>query len=233
MAHACMEGQVDTAKQLLLENKAELFKSSVKWTDKGGKDLDNPPIFIAIDYDYLEIVRAFLEAGAAVFINLKDENEYTPLQWASWTGRKEIVRLLIENGAKVDEDALDLAKECDEGDNQEVIDILLQHVDPYSNMQKDDQDAIMDKACRIGDLAMVQKMMESGYDYQKWKDRDGKYMVLSPMLMAVKYGHMDIVQLFVNKGIELNMYDTEIPQSAENADKPVIEHLIPGNPKGQ
>lgn len=117
-------------------------------------------------------------------------------------GHLDIVKLLLEKGgAKADDEAIQLAREFN---HSEVADYLLEHVDLYAGLEGD-ADAIMEKACREGDLNMVQKLFEEeDYDIEKWKDEDGKYMTFSPMYLAVKYGHISIVQLFAEKGVQVD-----------------------------
>ena len=118
-------------------------------------------------------------------------------------GHLEIVKILIEKGmATADEEALSLARE--DGHN-EVAEYLLKHIDLYANL-KGDSDGIMEKACREGDIIMVRKLLEEeNYDVAKWKDEDGKYLAFSPMYQAYKNGHMDIVQLFAEKGVQVDL----------------------------
>lgn len=156
----------------------------------------------------------------------------------------DIVKLLVEEGgASVEEEALSLARE---NDHNEVAEFLLKHVDLYSSLEGD-TDAIMEKvcilciyytmhgkkeqsiliprhewftlqACREGDVNMVRKLLEDdNYNYEKWKDEDGKYMAFSPMYLAVKNGHMEVVQLFAEMGVQMDVsnLDTVPEASAE------------------
>lgn len=193
LAVACINGNLDQVKQITASEET-IHSEPLHWEDSEGKELKSPAIFIAIDYGHTEIVQYLLEAGTPV--ELCDDNDYTVLQWASWTGHLPSVTALIEAGAKVDEEALDLAKE---NGHKEVADLLMQKVDLYSML--DDVDEVMEKACRQGDLAKVKQLMEEGYDYQKWKDEDGNYYKYSPMFMALKFGHLDIIQVFTEVGI--------------------------------
>ena len=62
---------------------------------------------------------------------------------------------------------------------------------------------------------MVRKLLEDeNYDVSKWKDEDGKYLAFSPMYLAVKHGHMDVVQLFAEKGLQVDM-DVAAPSVTE------------------
>lgn len=59
----------------------------------------------------------------------------------------------------------------------------------------------MDKACRNGDSLKVRELLDDeNYNLDQWKDGEGKYLALSPMYMAVKFGHYDVVQLFMDRG---------------------------------
>eukprot|EP00980_Cylindrotheca_fusiformis_P025525 scaffold13987_cov132-Cylindrotheca_fusiformis.AAC.2 len=203
LADACMSGSIDTAMGIL-EKSPQACKTELKWADSEGKELCSPPIFIAIDYGHVELLKRMIPLYKDSIDSLKDgEGDYTALSWASFTGNLEIVKLLIqESGAKVEDEALSLAREY--GHN-EVADLLLQHIDLYAGLE-DNPDAIMDKACREGDAIKVRQLLEEGnYDVEKWKDEEGKYLALSPMYMAVKFGHYDVVQLFAEKGVQVDM----------------------------
>jgi len=177
MAKACMQGDTETVKKLLAnkgatpDNDNDIdYSTPVQWTDSDGEALCSPPLFIAVDYGHLDTLCALLD-DAGISVDSKDDRGYTPLQWASWNGQQEIVQILIERGAKVDEDALDLAKEYD---HKDIAALLFQHVDLYSEIEGND-DAVMEKACRQGDLSKVQELMRKGYDLQKWKDEEGGF----------------------------------------------------------
>ena len=81
-------------------------------------------------------------------------------------------------------------------------------MDPYAHLDGD-QDEIMMKACREGDAQKVTAMLADGYDYNKWKAEDGKYQFFSPMNMAVKRGHIEIVQLFMEEGVHVEIGEME------------------------
>lgn len=203
LADACMSGAIDTVIEIL-EKSPEACQSELKWTDSDGKELSSPPLFIAIDYGHLELVTKMLPLHKDIIDSLKDgDGDYTPLSWASFTGNLDMVKLLIqEGGAKVEDEALSLAREYE---HKEIAELLLTHVDLYSGLA-DDPDAMMDKACREGDVAKVRQLLEvENYDVDKWKDEEGKYLSLSPMYMAVKFGHYDVIHLFAEKGVQVDM----------------------------
>ena len=204
---------------ILNDDDKSLLTKPLKWSDSDGQELCSPPIFIAIDYGLDELVAIMLplydvptksnndnnnnKTSATTLINTlsseQDGGGYTPLQWASWMGSLEIVKLLIQvGGAAVDEEAVSLARE---NDHEDIATFLQEHVDIYSNIDSTDLDTIMDKACRNGDSTKVRELLDDeNYNLDQWKDGEGKYLALSPMYMAVKFGHYDVVQLFMDRG---------------------------------
>ena len=201
----------------ILKNDATLLTKPLKWNDSDGQELCSPAIFIAIDYGLGELVSQMLplydtpakstnehdnKASATTLINTllsEEDGGYTALQWASWMGSLDAVQRLVQiGGALVDEEALSLARE---NDHNEIATFLQDHVDIYCDIDSTDLDAIMEKACRNGDEKKVRELLDNeNYDLDQWKDGEGNYLALSPMYMAVKFGHYDVVQLFMHRG---------------------------------
>lgn len=186
------------------QQQLQMLTKPLKWTDSDGQALCSPAIFIAIDYGLEELLKELLPLYGDSLINtITSEQDgkggYTPLQWASWTGSLPIVKLLIEIGhATVDEESVSLSREHD---HHALSDYLRQHFNIYANIDKDDIDAIMDKACREGDVEKVRELLnDEQYNLSQWLDDDGKFVALSPMYLAVKFGHYDVVQLFMERG---------------------------------
>jgi hypothetical protein len=111
------------------------------------------------------------------------------------------VKILVEEGrANVDDEALSLAREYD---HNEVAEYLLGHIDLYSGLEGDSE-TIMEIACREGDLNMVKKLLDvENYNIKKWIDLDGKCIALSPLHLAVKNCHVDLIQFFAEKGVQV------------------------------
>jgi hypothetical protein len=112
------------------------------------------------------------------------------------------VRILVEEGgAKVTENAMVLAR--DEG-HSTVVDYLQQHVDWYAGLEGD-ADAMMEKACREGDLEKVRQLVDvENYNIEQWKGEDGTCIDLAPMYSAVRNGHVELIHYFGEKGMQLN-----------------------------
>jgi len=211
MIVACKEGDAKTVSDLLQEDPGS-FSRSIEWTDNDQKDLDTPPIFIAVDYGHLDVVKVFAEAGD---VNVVDSNDYTPLQWASWNGNLEMVKFFISKNARVDQGALDLAKEYQHND---IVKTLIQHIDYYAGLGGD-IDEIMIKASREGDLAKVQELISDGYDFNKWMDEDGSYREYSPIYIAMKNGHVDLIREFMAAGVEAELHSTHFHYPEDDAAK--------------
>ncbi|KAL3769195.1 hypothetical protein ACHAWO_000841 [Cyclotella atomus] len=196
LSQACTSNSVSEAIKILSDAPA-LISEPLAWNDSDGKELTTPAIFIAIDYGHVELVKAMLQffKGDTSIDKLKSgSGDYNALGWASWVGNLEIVRLLVDVAdATVDDEALELSRESG---NAEVTKYLLENIDLYSNLDGD-ADAIMDKACREGDIAMVRRMLNFGYSPEQCAQ--------GPLFIAMKCGHMDIVSLFREVGVEINL----------------------------
>ena len=125
-------------------------------------------------------------------------------------GDLDIIKTLVKEGeAQVDEEALSLAREHG---HQKVAEFLLTHVDLYAGLV--DETDIMDKACREGDIAKVRQLLE-GADIDQWKDEEGRFLACSPVHLAMRHGHMELIQLFAEKGMRVDIND-EAPAAAES-----------------
>ena len=207
LADICMKGDAVALSEFLKgETEPVDLRQAIGWADNDGAELESPPIFVCIDYGHTECVSRLLDSGASP--NLQDANDYTPAQWAAWKGYVDILRLLIDRGASIDQQTLDLAQEEDGTATPDVMGLIRQHMDPYADLNGD-EDEIMMKACREGDAQKVKAMLAEGYDYNKWKAEDGKYQFFSPMNMAVKRGHIEIVQLFMEEGVHVEIGEME------------------------
>ena len=216
MAKACMSGDLDAVNELL-KNGYD-YRIPITWNDNKGNECKNAPIFIAVDYGYADMVRAFVHQGWGM--SERDDSDYTALDWAGWTGQLDLVQSLIGLGATPSQDGLDLARE---GGHEQVVAFLMQNMDLYKDLEGD-EDEIMMKATREGDLDKVKDLMEKGYDLDKWKDDEsGNYQAYSPMSVAYRTGNMKIMQVFMENGMEVEYNFRDNEQSAEEENAPSAE----------
>ena len=144
----------------------------------------------------------FSEKGCCRFYFSFPSSSNHFLVWRPSKGNLEIVKILVEEGrAKVDDEALYLAREYD---HVEVVQYLLDHMNPYSGLEGD-VDAVMERACREGDLNMVRELLNvEGYDIERWVDRDtGMCLAPSPLHLAVRNCHVDLIQFFAEMGVRV------------------------------
>merc|ERR1712228_317459 len=124
-------------------------------------------------------------------------------------GSGPIIDLLLTNGAKVDQDAIDQAKE---NGHDEIHTLLRSKMDWYADLDPNDLDEIMIKASREGDVPKVKELIEKGYDMSKWKkvggEDDGSYQEYSPIFIALKNGHIDVIREFLEAGVEAELIET-------------------------
>jgi ankyrin repeat protein len=196
LSKACTSNSISEVIKILSETPA-LINEPLSWNDSDGKELTTPAIFIAIDYGHVDLVNEmlqFFKSGTSIDKLKSGSGDYNALGWASWVGNLKIVKLLVEEAdATVDDEALELSRESG---NPEVTKYLLENIDLYSNLDGD-ADAIMSKACREGDIKMVQRMLNFGYSPEQCAE--------GPLFIAMKCGHMDIVTLFREVGVEMNL----------------------------
>ena len=98
LSEACASNSITTAVSILSSSPG-LISEPLPWTDSDGKELVAPPIFIAIDYGHVQLVREmlhFLKGHVNIDTLKSGTGDYTALSWASWAGRLEIVKLLVE-----------------------------------------------------------------------------------------------------------------------------------------
>ena len=84
LVQACIASDVTAAIDILSKSK-EYCIQSMSWFDSDGQELSTPPIYIAIDYGHADLVKAMLPIHGDILSTMKNDDDYTPLQWASWT----------------------------------------------------------------------------------------------------------------------------------------------------
>ncbi|MBO4712153.1 ankyrin repeat domain-containing protein [bacterium] len=100
----------------------ELVFKKGKTKDENGKEIETP----SLEEKRFAIAKLFVDKKAD--LELKDEDGWTALIWASWTGMPTVVDLLIKNGADVN--ALDNQKQsalmiASQRGNDKVVELLI------------------------------------------------------------------------------------------------------------
>ena len=191
-------------------------------------------------------VQALLDSGADV--NAKDENDMTALHWAASGGNEELVELLISKGADVN------AKEevgwtplhyAAAMNHKAIAELLLAKGADVNAKAKDGKtpqdfaygataelllkhggksDSIL-VAARVGDLAGVQALLDSGADVNA-KHENG----MTPLHLAATWGHKEVAELLIDNGADVNAKEevgwTPLHYAAAMNHKAIAELLL-------
>ncbi len=146
--------------------------------------------FAAIENGDVPKVREFISAG--VDINVEDDDGNTALLTASWSGNKEIVELLLANGADVNYETdayfyTALMRASGQG-HAEIARLLLNH-GANVNAEDDWQLTSLMRAAESGHFEVVRLLLEHGADASLRDDR-GK----TALELAEESGHFEVAE---------------------------------------
>ncbi|XP_065805789.1 caskin-2-like isoform X2 [Labrus bergylta] len=155
-----------------------------------------------------ELLSLLLEAQATV--DIKDINGMRPLHYAAWQGKADSVLLLLRAGAAVNSSSLDgqipLHLSAQYG-HYEVSEMLLQHQSNPCLMNKAKKTPL-DLACEFGRLKVAQLLLSSNMVAALLEGEGGDDNMdgpsLTPLHLAARNGHKDIIKLLLKAGIDIN-----------------------------
>lgn len=144
--------------------------------------------------------------------NINDLDKYntTALMYAARSGRKDIVELLVVNGADPhiitwnDKTAL---REAVKGGHKEIIKLLL---DVNSKFRERSIDYALVEACSKGEEDSVNLLLDRGANPNAKacsSDPNGPPIETTPLIQAVIKGGKDMVRLLLDKGANPNIKD--------------------------
>ncbi|XP_029015795.1 caskin-2-like isoform X3 [Betta splendens] len=154
-----------------------------------------------------ELLSALLEAQATV--DIKDSNGMRPLHYAAWQGKAESVLMLLRSGASVNSVSLDghipLHLSAQYG-HFEVSEMLLQHQSNPCLVNKAKKTPL-DLACEFGRVKVAQLLLSSNMvvallEGERKEQTDSAFT--TPLHLAARNGHKDIVLLLLKAGIDIN-----------------------------
>ncbi|XP_055787239.1 caskin-2-like isoform X4 [Salvelinus fontinalis] len=208
---AVKSGDILLANKLLAKvkcNKTKLL-SSTKRLNINYQDSDG---FSALHHAALtgttELLSLLLEAQATV--DIKDTNGMRPLHYAAWQGKADSVLLLLRAGASVNTPSQDgqipLHLSAQYGHYQ-VSEMLLQHQANPCLLNKANKTPL-DLACEFGRLKVAQLLLSSNMVVAllEGEELDGLDSASSntPLHLAARNGHKDIIRLLLKAGIDIN-----------------------------
>ncbi|CAF3835328.1 unnamed protein product [Rotaria magnacalcarata] len=155
-----------------------------------------------------EKLKLLIENGTNV--NLKDSKGLRPLHFAAWQGRTESVFILLRAGANVNEQSfegdtsLHLASQYG---HHEIVQLLLfHHADPTLLNRR--LLTPIELACEHGHFHVVNSLVHNRLCQQMILTNTNEQH--SPLHLAAKNGHTDIVRLLLMNGIDINQFSDAI-----------------------
>lgn len=145
---------------------------------------------------YLEVAKMLLNAGA--YVDVRNLNDFTPLQLAVTQGNQDMVELLLQNGARplrrrLGADLLGLAMVANQ---KEMVEFLIDKGirRRYSPVHI---------AAFFGDLDKVKSYLAEGGDIDA-QDTSGQYTML---MCAMFGGQTEVMEFLISKGVDLNLQE--------------------------
>ena len=243
---ALQEGYLDVA-LCLLEHGADGEKR---------RDAYQTGLYVASSHGYAEVLQTLISRGANLNAVCYDWNEYdqdnmelkwTPLHVASSKGRLEIVRMLLECGAKVDDpdsdgrSPLHIASRYPYDD---LVRLLLDHGATSSALDHRNETALH-YAASSGEPMVVRLLLDHGLDanarnkesrcgWVGWDpSRFGGNICTrgwTPLHYAASYGPVEIVQMLLDHGADVNTPDechwTALHLAAIEGELQVVDTLL-------
>ncbi|GMB07454.1 ankyrin repeat domain-containing protein [Thermolongibacillus altinsuensis] len=134
----------------------------------------------------------------------KDAQGNTPLHYASEKGLRELVRLLVENGADVNatnkEGDTPLIVAAQSG-QVEIVKFLHEHGADIHHANHEGETALL-KATEGNHKTIVQYLLKMKADINE-KTNSGK----TPLMIAAEYGYDSLVSLLLNHGADVHVKD--------------------------
>lgn len=201
---AVKNGDILSAHKLLAKIKANRNKllGSTKRLNVNYQDTDG---FSALHHAALtgttDLLSLLLEAQATV--DIKDSNGMRPLHYAAWQGKADSVLMLLRAGASVNgvsqDGQIPLHLAAQYG-HYEVSEMLLQHQSNPCMVNKAKKTPL-DLACEFGRLKVAQLLLSSNMVVAllEGNGRDN-----TPLHLAARNGHKDIIRLLLKSGIDIN-----------------------------
>ncbi|XP_066521936.1 caskin-2 [Hoplias malabaricus] len=201
---AVKNGDILSAHKLLTKIKANRNKllGSTKKLNVNYQDADG---FSALHHAALtgttDLLSLLLEAQATV--DIKDSNGMRPVHYAAWQGKADSVLMLLRAGASVNGASQDgqipLHLAAQYG-HYEVSEMLLQHQSNPCMVNKAKKTPL-DLACEFGRLKVAQLLLNSNMVVAllEGNGRDN-----TPLHLAARNGHKDIIRLLLKAGIDIN-----------------------------
>ncbi|WIG71125.1 ankyrin repeat domain-containing protein (plasmid) [Photobacterium damselae] len=141
------------------------------------------------------IFQYFLENG--VNVNAVDKSGRGVLYDVSWFGKLDYVKALVEHGAKINAEDINIAAA---NGHIEVVSFLIDSV-PKNFFNKVDFASFLDSAASTGNLNVVRYLVERGVDINSLSGMHER----SAMMIASQYRFIDIIDYLIKAGGDVNL----------------------------
>ena len=140
-------------------------------------------------------------------ISALDQNDWTPLHFASWHVQLRVARLLLEHGADVNARTkfglTPLRLLSEKNGNLEVAQLLLEHGADLNSRSRSGCDSVY-MAIERGYLDLLQLLFKHGADPTA-QDVDGKAL----LHVASQHGNLKVVQGLLDLGVDTNLRNNQ------------------------
>jgi ankyrin repeat protein len=147
----------------------------------------------------VQVVKFLIKNNADVNLGILGQN-YTPLMSAVINENLEIVEMLLENGARVNDISIDERSALHFAamtGNQEIVHFLLNHKAEINQNSKSFGTPLY-LACAHDNIEIVQFLLEQGAKINLGRLRDG----VTPLMTATMEGHIQVVQYLLENKFE-------------------------------
>lgn len=220
-----IEREDEKTAKLLIENGAD-----VNLQNKNGITA----LMLAMNDDKVEVVEKLIENK--VYINFQDNSGRTALMMAVSYGNMKMIEKLIENGADLNLQDNDGRTVLDYTEDKEIIKKLLKNginkniqklseTEKRINQIKNIMIRQLYRKAMNGDLERVKILLSKKIDINE-KNAEG----ITPLMIASKYGHSEIVEELLNKGALVSICDkdgkTALTYARESENYKINEQIL-------
>lgn len=195
---ACEEGKTEIVKMLLDSNADPNICT---------KEQQCTPLTIAAKNGHVKVISQLLEKNAE--IDYKDYDGWTALFWACWKEKDEVVAILLDANAdpnicRITKNRSPLIEAAERG-YPTIVEKLLAAKNIDVNHRDNDGDTALMTAVEHGCVKIVEMLLEAKADPNINKKSTSTEN--SPLMIAAKNGHLEIVKSLVENGAKVNYKD--------------------------
>ena len=191
------------------------FEALLKKLLEAAKDVESADtlhsstaLYWAVENGHVGPTKLLLEANSEANIVGTNHNGKTLLLIAVQARNKDIVKLLLENKAKVFSEGL-LAIRLG---YTEIVEIFLEQTADINALYSESQRALLSQAVIAGNKEIVQQVLAKKADTNV-RGKDGR----TPLYLAVLHGHIEIIHLLIDSGA-----DIDTPETSSLGETPLI-----------